>query len=86
MSDFTAEEKSARLGLKGMPLPEKATGEFKASGKLSLPTSVDWRSAGNFVNPVKDQGQCGSCWAFASTAVMESRHAIYYGTLYSLSE
>lgn len=38
------------------------------------------------VNPIKDQGMCGSCWAFASTAVMESAHAIKTSNLPSLSE
>jgi C1A family cysteine protease len=47
--------------------------------------TFDWRTY-NVVNPVKDQGQCGSCWAFATTANAESAWAIYTGKLYDLSE
>lgn len=49
-----------------------------------LPQNVDWRNE-NIVSAVKDQGQCGSCWAFASTAVMESAVAKQSGLLFDLS-
>jgi C1A family cysteine protease len=50
-----------------------------------IPSSVDWRTKG-VVNPVRDQGQCGSCWAFATTSNAESVWAISKGQLLDLSE
>jgi C1A family cysteine protease len=47
--------------------------------------SIDWRQKGA-VNAVKDQGQCGSCWSFATVASVEGITAITTGTLPSLSE
>jgi hypothetical protein len=47
--------------------------------------TFDWRMY-NVVNPVRNQGQCGSCWAFATTANAESVWAIHTGSLYDLSE
>jgi len=50
-----------------------------------LPTSVDWVAEG-VVTPVKDQRQCGSCWAFSVVAAIEGQHALHGGQLVSLSE
>ena len=49
-----------------------------SSGGTGLPASIDWRSKG-VVSAVRDQGQCGSCWAFATTANAESVWAITKG-------
>lgn len=49
-----------------------------------LPPSIDWRTK-SVVSPVKDQGACGSCWAFAATAVIESHVALNSGLLFDLS-
>jgi cathepsin L len=49
------------------------------------PIAVDWRSHGGITTAVKNQGHCGSCWAFASTAALESHIAIETGKLFTLS-
>lgn len=60
------------------------TNQYK-NVKSDLPVSVDWRLK-NAVTPVKDQGQCGSCWAFSSTGVLEGAYALKYSNLTSFSE
>jgi len=50
-----------------------------------LEDRVDWTEQ-SVVTPVKDQGQCGSCWAFSTTGALESGFAVSTGKLVSLSE
>jgi len=51
----------------------------------AAPASFDWRTKG-VVTPVKDQGQCGSCWAFSTIANIESLYAIKGNPLTQFSE
>ncbi|KAK1615356.1 hypothetical protein QYE76_020873 [Lolium multiflorum] len=64
----------------------KPTGFKYANVSLDvLPTSVDWRTKGA-VTPIKDQGQCGCCWAFSTVGSVEGIVKLSTGKLISLSE
>merc|ERR1712048_908549 len=87
-SDMTPEEFAAATELRGyVPASERGlahVGVHEYQGE-ELATSVNWATKGA-VTPVKNQGQCGSCWAFSTTGGLEGAWQIASGNLVSLSE
>jgi cathepsin L len=62
-----------------------SSSQYKANNDLKIPSSVDWRTQG-YVTPMKDQGQCGSCWAFSATGSLEGQYFKTNGKLLSFSD
>ncbi|XP_065856878.1 senescence-specific cysteine protease SAG39-like [Euphorbia lathyris] len=84
-ADLTNQEfKTSRNRFKGHICSEQA-GPFRYENISAVPTSMDWRKKGA-VTAIKDQGQCGSCWAFSTVAAVEGISQLTTGKLVSLSE
>ncbi|PIA31966.1 hypothetical protein AQUCO_04700082v1 [Aquilegia coerulea] len=84
-ADQTNEEFIAsRNGFKKQSKPRSSL-SFRYENVTAVPSTMDWRKKGA-VTPIKDQGQCGCCWAFSAVAAMEGINQLSTGKLISLSE
>lgn len=84
-ADITSEEfKATHLGYNKPESDSPVLDVHQWQGE-QLEDRIDWTEK-NVVTPVKDQGQCGSCWAFSTTGALESGYALATGNLVSISE
>jgi len=83
-ADLTAEEFGQKY-LGHVPADHAGLPTYTAHN-VGAPASYDWTEEEGYVSPIQDQGSCGSCWAFATTAAFESARVVAGNTLIKLSE
>jgi len=83
-SDMMPEE-FAKVYLTGLNVGNLPNIESTPVDTSAFPNDIDWRTAGA-VNKVKNQGSCGSCWAFSTTGTIEGWAFVTQKTLPDLSE
>jgi len=83
LADFTDDEHRALRATSTYSASQHPVVELTATAPN--PPAVDWREKGKVISPVKNQGGCGSCWAFSATETVESHYAIASGKLLTLA-
>lgn len=88
LTGLTTEEQRRYLGVfvdaaemqRLIGVAQRAAAQEQFAAAVGVPAAIDWRNnGGNYVTPIKDQDQCGSCVSFCSCAVIESAVRIKLG-------
>jgi len=86
LSHMSEAEKKQLRG--AIPPTQSRFAEISERSDTAVADTLDWRNVNgkDYLAPIQNQGQCGSCWTFSATASLESRWAIKYGYVPKLSE